>query len=272
MDIIRAYLKDIRKSPLLTSEEEVELSERIKKGDAVAWQKMIRANLRLVISIAKKYERPDAPLLDLIEEGNMGLMEAVKKFDPKKGCRFSTYATWWIRQSISRAVSEQKETIHVPEHIQEQIGKWKKVSTELLQKLNREPNNKEVAEQMKTSEEDVEQIVSWVGAKISSINAPVGEDGESELITFIEDENACQPDAKVDDSFDKELVSSLLDILSEKERMILDMHFGLSDDKTHTLADIAKKLGVSREKAHQIEEAAMRKIRNRKRTKKSDGK
>ncbi|MDD5045106.1 MAG: sigma-70 family RNA polymerase sigma factor [Candidatus Omnitrophica bacterium] len=261
MDIIRAYLKDIRKAPLLTAEEEIDLSKKIKKGDKAAWQKMIKANLRLVVSIAKKYGRLGVPLMDLIEEGNVGLMKAVEKFNPKKGFRFSTYAAWWIRQSISRAVSEQGKMIRVPAYMQELIGKWKKANEALTQKLNRAPNNKEIAKKMRISEEMVERIVAWLSTKTSSLDAPIGEEGESGIMDLIEDEKAVLPDAEMEHTLDKERIRSLLDIMSDRERMVVEMRFGLTDGKRHTLAEVAKKLEVSRERVRQVEEAALKKIK-----------
>ncbi|MCM8779894.1 MAG: sigma-70 family RNA polymerase sigma factor [Candidatus Omnitrophica bacterium] len=262
MDIIRAYLKDIRKAPLLTPEEEIELSKKVKKGDKTAWQRMIQANLRLVVSIAKKYAHLGVPLMDLIEEGNVGLMKAIKKFNPKRGFRFSTYAAWWIRQSISRAVSEQGKMIRVPAYMQELIGKWKKANEALTQKLKRAPNNKEIAKKMKVSEEVVERIIAWLATKTSSLDAPIGEEGESGVMDLIEDEKAVLPDAEIEHSLDKERIRALLDIMSPREKIVLDMRFGLNDGKTHTLAEVSKRLGVSRERVRQLEEAALKKIRN----------
>ena len=199
--------------------------------------------------------------MDLIEEGNVGLMKAVKKFNPKRGFRFSTYAAWWIRQSVSRAVSEQGKMIRVPAYMQELIGKWKKANEALTQKLNRAPNNKEMAKKMKVPEEVVERVVSWLATKTSSLDAPIGEEGESGIMDLIEDEKAVLPDEEMEHSLDKERIRALLDIMSPRERTILDMRFGLNDGKTRTLAEVAKKLGVSRERVRQVEEAALKKIR-----------
>ncbi|MCM8770400.1 MAG: RNA polymerase sigma factor RpoD/SigA [Candidatus Omnitrophica bacterium] len=262
METIRAYLKEIRKAPLLTPEEEIELSKRIKKGDKEAWQKMVQANLRLVVSIAKKYTHLGLPLMDLIEEGNVGLMKAVQKFNPKKGFRFSTYAAWWIKQSISRAVGEQSKMIRVPAYMQELIGRWKKANEALTQKLKRPPQNKEIAKKMGVSVETVERISAWLATKTSSLEAPIGEEGESEIMDLIEDESAVLPDEEMEHALDRERIKSYLDLVLSRERLVLEMRFGLTDGKTHTLAEVAKKLGVSRERVRQIEEAALKKIRN----------
>lgn len=261
METIRAYLKDIRKVPLLTPEEEVELSKKIKKGDKHAWQRMIQANLRLVINIAKRYSHLGVPLMDLIEEGNVGLMKAVEKFNPQKGFRFSTYAAWWIRQSISRAIAEQSKMIRVPAYMHELIAKWKKINEALAQRLKRPPSNEEVAKKMKVTLETVERIVSWLATKTSSLEAPVGEEGGSEVIDLIEDEKAVAPDEKIEHLLDRERIDSLLDRMAPRERMVLDMRFGLVDGKSHTLAQVAKKLNVSRERVRQIEETALKKLR-----------
>ncbi len=262
MEGIRAYLKEIRKVPLLTPEEEIELSKKVRKGDKAAWQRMIQANLRLVINIAKRYSHLGVPLMDLIEEGNVGLMKAVEKFNAKKGYRFSTYAAWWIRQSISRAIAEQGKMIRVPAYMHELIAKWKKANEALSQKLKRTPTNEEVAKKMKVSVEVVEKIVAWLATKTSSLEAPIGEEGESEVMDLIENEKAILPDKEIEHALDKERLNALLNMMSNREKAVLDMRFGLVDGKPRTLAEVAKKLGVSRERVRQIEEVALKKLRS----------
>ena len=185
MEAIRTYLKEIRSTPLLTAKEEIELSKRVKKGDRHARERMIRSNLRLVINIAKRYGHLGIPLMDLIEEGNMGLMKAVEKFNPRKGYRFSTYAAWWIRQSITRSIAEQGKMIRVPVYINELMTKWKKVSERLSHKLRRLPTNEEVAKKMRLRRDKAEQISAWLSVKTSSLESPIGEEGENEVMDLV---------------------------------------------------------------------------------------
>ena len=261
MEALRTYLKEIRNIPLLTAGEEIALSNRIKKGDEQARKHMIQANLRLVINISKRYMHLGIPLLDLIEEGNLGLMKAVDKFNPTKGFRFSTYAAWWIKQSITRSISDQGKMIRVPVYMSDLISKWKKKKEQLTQKLKRTPTDEEIAKSLKLPKDKVGQIVFWMSTRTSSLDAPIGEDEESMVSDLIEDETAVSPDASIEHLLDKERVSNLMDIMSERERQILDLRFGLAGVKPHTLAQVAKKLGVSRERVRQIEEAALRKLR-----------
>ena len=261
MEAIRTYLKEIRNIPLLTAREEIELSRRVKKGDKAARERMIRSNLRLVINIAKRYIHLGIPFMDLIEEGNMGLMKAVEKFNPRKGYRFSTYAAWWIRQSITRSISEQGKMIRVPVYMNELIAKWKKVSERLSHELRRTPRDEEIAKKMRLSKHKAAQIISWLSTKTSSLEAPIGEEGENEVMDLVENQRAVAPDKEIELFLDKERIGGLLDIMSSREKEILDMRFGLVDGKTHTLAEVAKKLGVSRERVRQIEEAALKKLR-----------
>jgi len=261
MEALRTYLKEIRTIPLLTAKEEIELSRKIKKGDEYARKAMIRANLRLVINIAKRYMHLGIPLLDLIEEGNLGLMKAVDKFDPKRGFRFSTYGAWWIKQGITRSISDQGKMIRVPVYMNDLIAKWKKKKERLSQKLKRIPTDQEIAKSLKLSKDKMDQINFWMTTSTSSLDAPIGEESESQVSDLIEDEAAIQPDAGIEHLMDKERVNNLLDVMSEREREILDMRFGLADSKPHTLADVAKKLGVSRERIRQIEETALKKLR-----------
>lgn len=262
MEALRTYLKEIRGIPLLTSKQEVELSKRIRRGDEQARKAMIRANLRLVINIAKRYMHLGIPLLDLIEEGNLGLMKAVDKFDPRKGYRFSTYGAWWIKQGITRSIADQGKMIRVPVYMNELIAKWKKKKERLTQKLNRAPTDAEMAKKLKLSKEKKEQIGFWMSTTTSSLEAPIGEENDAQVSDLIEDENAASPDAGIKHLLDKERVHNLLEIMTQREREILDMRFGLIDSKPHTLAQVAKKLGVSRERIRQIEESALKKLRN----------
>jgi RNA polymerase primary sigma factor len=261
MEALKTYLKEIRHIPLLTAKEEIQLSCKIKKGDEQARKQMIRANLRLVINIAKRYMHLGTPFLDLIEEGNLGLMKAVDKFNPHKGFRFSTYAAWWIRQGIIRSISEQGKMIRVPVYMNDLIAKWKKKKEQLVQKLKRTPRDEEIAKRMKIPQDKIEQINFWMSTTTSSLDAPIGEDNESQVSDLIEDQASTPPDAKIEHLMDKERVNNLLEIMSEREREVLDMRFGLTGGKSHTLAEVAKKIGVSRERIRQIEEAALKKLR-----------
>ncbi|MDD5431511.1 MAG: sigma-70 family RNA polymerase sigma factor [Candidatus Omnitrophica bacterium] len=261
MEALKTYLKDIRNIPLLSASEEVDLSKKIKKGDEHARKAMIRANLRLVINIAKRYMHLGIPLLDLIEEGNLGLMKAVDRFDAKKGFRFSTYAAWWIKQGITRSIAEQGKMIRVPVYMNDLIAKWRKKKEHLAQKNKAIPSDEEIAKRLKLSKDKVEQINFWIASTTSSLDAPIGEDNESQVSDLIEDTDAVAPDAGIEKMFDKERLSSILEIMSERERSVLDMRFGLIDSKPHTLAEVAKKLGVSRERVRQIEELALKKLR-----------
>ncbi|HOW36065.1 MAG TPA: RNA polymerase sigma factor RpoD/SigA [Candidatus Omnitrophota bacterium] len=260
MDPIKAYLKDIRHIPLLTAKREVELSKLIKKGDKKARNEMIRANLRLVISIAKRYANLGISLSDLIEEGNIGLMRAVDKFDHKRGFRFSTYAAWWIKQSISRAIIDQGKMIRIPVYMNEEIFKCKKTTEELTHKLKRKPSVGEIAKKMQISVDRVRETNKWV-TKMSSLEAPIGEDGEGQIKDLIEDESLSSPDEELEGFFNKERTADLLKMMTERERQILDMRFGITDGNAHTLAQIARKMGVSRERIRQVEEATLKKLR-----------
>lgn len=261
MEALRTYLKEIRNIPLLTAEEEISLSKKIKKGDEQARKRMIQSNLRLVINIAKRYMRLGTPFLDLIEEGNLGLMKAVDKFNPYKGFRFSTYAAWWIKQGITRSISEQGKMIRVPVYMNEKITKWRKTKEQLSQKLKRIPSDEAIAKRLKIPKDKIEQINFWMATSTSSLDAPIGEDSEGKVSDLVENETSIQPDSEIEHLLDKERVDNLLEIMSEREREILDMRFGLADKRPHTLAEVAKKLGVSRERIRQIEETALRKIR-----------
>jgi len=261
MEALKTYFKEIRDIPLLTAGEEISLSRKIKRGDEQARKKMIQANLRLVINIAKRYMRLGTPFLDLIEEGNLGLMKAVDRFNPNKGFRFSTYAAWWIKQAITRSISEQGKMIRVPVYMNDIIAKWRKTKERLSQRLKRLPTDEEIAKRLKIPKEKISQINFWMATTTSSLEAPIGEDSEGKVSDLIEDEASIQPDSEIEHLLDKERVENLLEIMNDREREILDMRFGLADKKPHTLAEVAKKLGVSRERIRQIEEMALKKIR-----------
>ena len=261
MEALKTYLKEIRNIPLLTAKEEIQLSRKIKKGDEQARKKMIRSNLRLVISIAKRYIHLGIPFLDLIEEGNLGLMKAVERFDSRKGYRFSTYAGWWIKQGITRSIAEQGKLIRTPVYMNELISKWKKTKERLSQKLKRIPQDEEIAKKMRIPKDKMVQINFWLSAKTSSLEAPIGDEEESQVSDLVEDLAAVPPDAEIEHFLDKERIDSLLDIMTARERQVLDMRFGLIDGKTHTLAEVAHKLGVSRERVRQIEEEALGKLK-----------
>ena len=261
MDPIKAYLKDVRPIALLTAEQELDLARKIQKGDKKAREMMIRANLRLVISIAKRYINLGVPLSDLIEEGNIGLMRGVDKFDPEKGFRFSTYAAWWIKQGISRAIIDQGKMIRVPVYMNEEILKYKKVTESLTHKLKRKPRMNEIAKRLQVTIEKVRELENSI-AKMSSLDAPIGEEGDGQIRDIIEDQSMVAPDEELETFFNKERAMGFLQILNEREKKILDMRYGLTDGNTHTLAEIARVMGVSRERVRQLEAATIKKIRN----------
>jgi len=260
MDAIRLYLKDIKKLPLLTAEEEIFLAERIRKGDKAARHKMIQSNLRLVINIAKKYSHLGVSMLDLIEEGNLGLMKAVEKFNPKKGYRFSTYAAWWIRQYISRAIANQGKTVRMPVYIIELMMRFRKVTEHLTNSLKRKPKLNEIAKRMKLPIKKVKHL-SKIVSGISSLNAPVGDEGSTEFMDLIEDENMVSAVDELSNFLTQERIKGLLEKMSKREQKILSLRFGLKDGVSHTLRDTAKHFGITRERVRQIESAAMRKMR-----------
>lgn len=260
MESIKAYLKEIRHIPLLTAKEELELAKRAKKGDKQAREKMIRSNLRLVINIAKRYSNFGVNIMDLIEEGNIGLIKAVEKFKPSKGFRFSTYAAWWIKQAVSRSIIDQGKMIRIPVYMNESILKWKKTADELQHKLKRPAQTSEIAKKMGVSVEKVRKLSNWT-AKMASLEAPIGDEDKGQIKDIIEDENLTAPDEEMESFFNKERTVDLLGIMTKRERNILDLRFGLSDGKPHTLAEISKKQGISRERVRQIEELALRKLR-----------
>lgn len=260
MDPIRLYLKDIKNLPLLTPEEEISLANRIKRGDKLARQKMIQSNLRLVINIAKRYSGLGVSILDLIEEGNLGLMKAVEKFNPKKGYRFSTYAAWWIRQYISRSIANQGKTVRIPVYITEMMARFKKVTELLSNSLKRKPRLSEIAKRMRLPMKRV-KLLNKMMTGISSLNAPIGEEGTTEFMNLIEDESIVSAVDGLSNFLMSERIKSLLDKMSKRERKILSLRFGLKDGIPHTLRDTAKHFGITRERVRQIEGAAMKKIR-----------
>jgi RNA polymerase primary sigma factor len=260
MDPIRSYLRDIKNLPLLTAEEEVELAKRIKKGDKLARAKMIQSNLRLVINIAKRYSGLGVSILDLIEEGNMGLMKAVEKFNHKRGYRFSTYAAWWIRQYISRSIANQGKTVRIPVYITEMMSRFKKTTEHLTSALKRKPRLAEISKKMRLPMKRV-KLLHKMMTGISSLNAPIGEEGTTEFMNLIEDESIISAVDGLSNFLMQERIKGLLEKMSKRERKILSLRFGLKDGVPHTLRDTAKNFGITRERVRQIESAAMKKIR-----------
>lgn len=265
-DPVRMYLREIGKVPLLKYEQEIELAKAIEAGSAAAKQKLISSNLRLVVSIAKKYVNRGLSLLDLIEEGNIGLMRAVDKFDYKRGFKFSTYATWWIRQAITRAIADQARTIRIPVHMVETINKYGRVSRRMMQDLGREATAEEIAREMEIEVEKVREIIK-VSQEPTSLEKPVGEEEDSRLGDFIPDETA-SPDQQASAALLKEHISEVFSTLTPREAKVLEYRFGLEDGKQRTLEEVGKEFGVTRERIRQIEAKAIRKLRHPSRAKK----
>ncbi|MDI3540710.1 RNA polymerase sigma factor SigA [Koleobacter methoxysyntrophicus] len=266
-DPVRMYLKEIGKVPLLTAEEEVELAKRIEKGDMEAKRKLAEANLRLVVSIAKRYVGRGMLFLDLIQEGNLGLIKAVEKFDYRKGYKFSTYATWWIRQAITRAIADQARTIRIPVHMVETINKLIRVSRQLLQELGRDPLPEEIAEEMDLPVEKVREIIK-IAQEPVSLETPIGEEEDSHLGDFIPDEDAPAPAEAAAFMLLKEQLEDVLDTLTAREEKVLRLRFGLDDGRPRTLEEVGQVFGVTRERIRQIEAKALRKLRHPSRSKK----
>jgi len=267
-DSVRLYLREIGKIPLLSAEEELELAQRVVKGDRDAKDKMAEANMRLVVSIAKRYVGRGLDLLDLIQEGNTGLLRAVEKFDPDKGFKFSTYATWWIRQAITRAIADQARTIRIPVHMVETINKLLRTQRRLTQELNREPTNDEIAKAMEIDVDKVEHIMK-IKQDISSLDASIRDDEEdSVLADFIEDEDTVSPEESATGQLLKEQVKDMLSALTEREQKILKLRFGLEDGKSHTLEEVGQEFSVTRERIRQIEAKALAKLRKHRDAKK----
>ena len=266
-DPVRMFLKEIGKVPLLTAEEEVELAIRMSQGDEEAKRRMIEANLRLVVSIAKRHVGRGMLFLDLIQEGNLGLIKAVEKFDYTKGYKFSTYATWWIRQAITRAIADQARTIRIPVHMVETINKVIRVSRQLLQELGHDPSAEEIAAEMGMPVEKVREILK-IAQEPVSLETPIGEEEDSHLGDFIPDEDASEPSEAASFSLLKEQLMEVLDTLTPREKKVLELRFGIVDGRTRTLEEVGKEFNVTRERIRQIEAKALRKLRHPSRSKK----
>jgi len=267
-DSVRLYLREIGKIPLLNAEEELALAQRVVAGEQKAKDMMAEANMRLVVSIAKRYVGRGLDLLDLIQEGNTGLLRAVEKFDPDKGFKFSTYATWWIRQAITRAIADQARTIRIPVHMVETINKLLRTQRRLTQELNREPTNEEIAKEMEIEVDKVEHIMK-IKQDISSLDASIRDDEEdSVLADFIEDEDTVSPEESATGQLLKEQVKDMLGALTEREQKILKLRFGLEDGKSHTLEEVGQEFAVTRERIRQIEAKALAKLRKHRDAKK----
>ncbi len=266
-DPVRMYLKEIGKVQLLTAEEEIELAQRMEEGDEVAKQKLAEANLRLVVSIAKRYVGRGMLFLDLIQEGNMGLIKAVEKFDYRKGYKFSTYATWWIRQAITRAIADQARTIRIPVHMVETINKLTRVSRQLLQELGREPSPEEIAEEMEIPVDRVREIQK-ISQEPVSLETPIGEEEDSHLGDFLPDEDIPAPQDAAASTILKEQLVEVLGTLTEREQKVLRLRFGLDDGRARTLEEVGREFNVTRERIRQIEAKALRKLRHPSRSRK----
>ena len=261
-DPIRSYLKDIKSIPLLTAKQEIELAKKIQKDDRKAKRQMTLSNLRLVINIAKRYAHLGVPLLDLIEEGNLGLMKAVTKYNPRKGFRFSTYGAWWIRQYITRAIANQGKTVRIPVYMTELLSKFKRVTEELSQKLGRKPTVTELSRRMRLPAERIERLQELVtSAQTTSLETPVGEEGETEMIDLLQDETGRSPHEDIGRFLQHERIDALLQKMGERERRVLVLRYGLEDGVSRTLGETAKFFGITRERVRQIEVVAIRKLR-----------
>ena len=266
-DPVRMYLKEIGKVPLLSADEEIELAKRMEEGDVEAKKRLSEANLRLVVSIAKRYVGRGMLFLDLIQEGNLGLIKAVEKFDYRKGYKFSTYATWWIRQAITRAIADQARTIRIPVHMVETINKLIRVSRQLLQEYGREPLPEEIAEEMGISEDKVREIIK-IAQEPVSLETPIGEEEDSHLGDFIPDDDAPAPADAAAFTLLKEQLMSVLSTLTPREEMVLKLRFGLEDGRARTLEEVGREFKVTRERSRQIEAKALRKLRHPSRSRK----
>ena len=266
-DPVRMYLKEIGRIKLLSPEEEQEVAKKMAEGDEAARQRMSEANLRLVVSIAKRYVGRGMQLLDLIQEGNLGLMKAVEKFDYTKGYKFSTYATWWIRQSITRAIADQARTIRIPVHMVETINRVLRTSHAMVQKLGREPTTKEIADELHIEQSKVEEVLK-IAQEPVSLETPIGEEEDSHLGDFIQDDEASQPSEEATYTLLREQLEEVLATLTPREQQVLRMRCGLVDGKPHTLEEVGKEFDVTRERIRQIESKALRKLRHPSRSKK----
>ena len=266
-DPVRMYLKEIGKVPLLSAEEEIELAKRMEEGDEAAKKRLAEANLRLVVSIAKRYVGRGMLFLDLIQDGNLGVIKAVEKFDYRKGYKFSTYATWWIRQAITRAIADQARTIRIPVHMVETINKLIRVSRQLLQELGREPQPEEIAEKMDMSVDRVREILK-ISQEPVSLETPIGEEEDSHLGDFIQDDNVPVPADAAAFTLLKEQLVEVLNTLTDREQKVLRLRFGLDDGRARTLEEVGKEFNVTRERIRQIEAKALRKLRHPSRSRK----
>lgn len=259
MEALKLYIKDIRNIPLLTPEEELKVARRVRRGDARARRLMIRSNLRLVINIAKQYARFGVPLLDLIEEGNLGLMKAVSKFNPRLGYRFSTYAAWWIKQHVTRALADQGKTVRIPVYMVETLSRFRKVQERLTHRYRRKPKISETARAMRLSVSKIKELMQ-MDQGTTSLDQPVGDEGEASVVDLLEDKsNASQ--ARINELLRGERVEHLLSRMSLRERQILELRFGLKGGEVHTLNEAAKRFNITRERVRQIEAAALKKLR-----------
>ena len=269
-DSVRLYLREIGKIPLLTPEEEADLAQRIVKGDKKAKDKMVESNMRLVVSIAKRYGGRGLDFLDLIQEGNTGLLRAVEKFDPEKGFKFSTYATWWVRQAITRAIADQARTIRIPVHMVETINKVLRTTRKLTSELNREPTNEEIAKELNMEPDKIDYVMR-IKQDIASLDASVGRDGDDEdsvLGDFVEDEERDSPEDSAANQILKEQLSEIIATLTDREQKIIRLRFGIGGGRPHTLEEVGAEFDVTRERIRQIEAKALSKLRKNKETKK----
>ena len=266
-DPVKMYLKEIGKIPLLTADEEVALAKRMEAGDNYAKKRLAETNLRLVVSIAKRYVGRGMQFLDLIQEGNLGLMKAVEKFDYKRGFKFSTYATWWIRQAITRAIADQARTIRIPVHMVETINKLVRIERQLIQELGRDPTNEEIAKEMGIEVEKVREVRK-IAQEPVSLETPIGEEEDSHLGDFIEDETAVAPDEAANFTMLREQLNEILATLNDRERKVLELRFGLTDGTPRTLEEVGKEFNVTRERIRQIEAKALRKLKHPSRSQK----
>lgn len=269
-DSVRLYLREIGKIPLLTPEEEADLAQHIVKGDKKAKDKMVESNMRLVVSIAKRYGGRGLDFLDLIQEGNTGLLRAVEKFDPDKGFKFSTYATWWVRQAITRAIADQARTIRIPVHMVETINKVLRTTRKLTSELNREPTNEEIAKELDMEPEKIDYVMR-IKQDIASLDASVGKDGDDEdsvLGDFVEDEERASPEDSAANQILKEQLSEIIATLTDREQKIIRLRFGIGGGRPHTLEEVGNEFDVTRERIRQIEAKALAKLRKNKDTKK----
>lgn len=267
LDPIKMYLKEIGKHPLLTFEQEIDLAKKYEKNDLKARELLIKSNLRLVVSIAKKYLGRRLSFLDLIQEGNQGLIKGVEKYDWRRGYKFSTYATWWIRQAITRAIADQSRTIRIPVHMVDHINRYYKTQRKLIQKLGRDPTNEEVAKELEMSVKDVENLIK-ISQHPKSLSTPIGDDKETTLEQFVSDQDQPSLYDSVSKEFLKDYLNDVLNTLSDREKKVLIMRFGLDDGKSKTLEDVGREFNVTRERIRQIEAKAIRKLRHPTRAKK----